>query len=189
MLKDDIDSVAIALLAQGINPFTEGREELKLAYTSLTKQSKFLLKYAYPISYVSEHGKSSTLSLAPAYSGDLFNIKELSGQDDWEYVVPKEGTLFFVDCFTLPAGHSVKEATKAFLSFINEPQVAADNAQDIWFSTTNSAARLLTSEKYKTDSELNPEKALMLRSYNYKKMSKKGTLLRNKITSMLSIQE
>lgn len=189
MLKSDIGSIAIALLAQGINPFTESREELKLAYALLTEQSKFLLEYAYPISYVSEHGKSSTLSLAPAYSGDLFNIKELSGQDDWEYIVPKEGTLLFVDCFTLPAEKSVKEATKAFLSFINEPQIAAKNAQDIWFSTTNSAAQLLTSEKYKTDSELNPDKATILRSYNYKKMSQKGTLLRNKITSMLSIQE
>jgi len=45
MLKDDLDTIAIALLAQGFDPFSSDRDELKSAYSLLTAQSKYLLQY------------------------------------------------------------------------------------------------------------------------------------------------
>ncbi len=189
IFKNDIDTIAIALLAQGLQPFTGNQQELKSAYKLLQAQSQYLMAYGYPLTYVFEHKQSSTLTLtlAAVYSGDLENIKKSTGQNDWEYIVPKEGTLFFVDCFAAPSGHMVKEASKAFLAFINEPQVAYQNASDSWFSTTNEAALALASEQYKNDNELFPDAETLQRSYPYQSISTDERIIRNRIISILSI--
>ncbi|MFT6985808.1 MAG: spermidine/putrescine transport system substrate-binding protein [Psychromonas sp.] len=189
MIKDDVDTVAIALLAQGFDPFTRDENELKSAYSLLVAQSKYLLNYGYPISYTSEQGKDSKLTLAVIYSGDLYNIKKSTGQNDWEYVVPKEGTLFFVDCFTSPSGGALKDGTRAFLGFINDPAIAYKNASDVWFSTTNEAAQLMASDKYKNDSEISPDVETLKRSHRYQPLSSDDLVIRNRIVSILNINE
>ena len=123
------------------------------------------------------------------YAGDIFNLKQSTGQRDWEYIVPKEGTLLFVDCFTAPASTVLKEATKAFLAFMNDPAIAYKNASEMWFSTTNEAAQLIADDNYKNDSEISPNAETLKRSYSYQIMSKENLLLRNRIVSILSTQE
>lgn len=189
MLRDDIDTVAIALLAQGLNPFTADKEELKLAYTALQKQSPSLMQYGYPLSYVNQEATQSALTLAVIYSGDVYNLKELTGHDDWEYVVPKEGTLLFVDCFTSPSGNELKQATKEFLSYINEPTVAYENASEMWFSTTNIGAQALADDEYKNDSEISPSKEVLSRSYRYKIMPSEDLVIRNRMVSILNTKK
>jgi len=189
MLKDDIDTVAIALFALGFDPFSVDQDELKSAYLLLAAQTKYLLRYGYPVSYVLQQRKSSKLSLAVGYSGDVSSIKKATGQDDWEFVVPKEGTLFFVDCFTDPSGSVVKEGTKAFLAFINDPVMASKNAQDTWFSTTNEAALLISSEQYKNDKEISPSAEILKRSYQYKRLSESDIVMRNRMITLLQTQE
>lgn len=156
MFKDDLDTIAIALLTQGLDPFSVDQHELKSAYLLLSAQTKDLLRYGYSISYVLRQGKFSQLTLASSYSEDLKTIKTAFGQNDWKYVVPKEGTLFFVDCSTTPSSAVVKEATKAFLEFINDLVMASENAQDIGFDTTNEAALLISSDEYKNDQKIAP---------------------------------
>lgn len=189
MFKDDIDTIAIALLAQGSDPFSLDQDELKSAYLLLKAQTKYLLRYGYPVSYVLRQGKSSQLTLASSYSDDLKSIKRASGQDDWKYIVPKEGTLFYVDCFTAPSGVVVKEGTKALLGFINDPVMAYKNAQDIGFYTTNQAALLLSSDEYKNNKEISTSAEILKRSYKYKRLPESDVIIRNKMLSLLQTQE
>ncbi|ABM03068.1 Spermidine/putrescine-binding periplasmic protein-like protein [Psychromonas ingrahamii 37] len=189
MFKDDIDTIAIALLAQGLDPFSVDEDELKSAYLLLSAQTKDLLRYGYSVSYVLRQGKSSQLTLAPSYSDDLKTIKRASSQNDWKYVVPKEGTLFFVDCFTAPSDAVVKEGTKAFLAFINDPVMASKNAQDIGFYTTNEAALLISSDEYKNDREISPSAEILKRSYKYKRLPESDVIIRNKMVTLLQTQE
>lgn len=189
MIKDDIDTIAIALLAQQLDPFTRNNEQLKSAYSLLVAQSKYLLKYGYPLTYTNAQEKASKLTLAVIYSGDLYNIKKSTGQSDWEYVVPKEGTLFFVDCFTSPSGGALKEGTSAFLAFINDPVIAYKNASDVWFSTTNEAALLMADDEYKNDSEISPNAQTLQRSHRYRALSKDDLVIRNRIVSLLGTNE
>ena len=189
MLKDEIDTVAIALLAQGLDPFTNDKNDLKSAYSALKAQSKYLLQYGYPLVYVDEQQSASKLTLAVIYAGDVFNLKQATGQSDWEYVVPKEGTLLFVDCFTAPENGELKEATKAFLAFINEPTIAYENASEMWFSTTNEAAMLIADDEYKNDSEISPNADIIKRSVSYPVVPKESLVIRNRMVSILKIQE
>jgi len=189
MLKDNIDTVAVALLAQGFDPFTNDKIKLKSAYSLLKNQTQYLLQYGYPITYVDDKKTESELSLAVVYAGDIFNLKEMTGQQDWEYVVPKEGTLVFFDCLTVPSAHKIKEATKQFISYMNQPQVAYDNAYEMWFTTTNEAALLLADDDYKNDSELSPTSEILERSYRYKTLPSKNLVIRNRMVSILNIQK
>jgi len=189
MLKDDLDTVAIALLAKGFDPFTNDKNELKLAYSALKEQSKYLLQYGFPLTYVDEQQSASKLTLTVVYSGDTFNLEQSTGQRDWKYVVPKEGTLLFVDCFTAPNNGELKEATKAFLAFINEPTIAYENASEMWFSTTNEAATLIADDEYKNDSEISPNAELIKRSVSYAEVPKESLVIRNRMVSILKIQE
>ncbi|WP_354625251.1 spermidine/putrescine ABC transporter substrate-binding protein [Psychromonas sp. MME2] len=189
MHKDDIDTTAIALIALGLDPFTEDKADLKKAYDLLTKQSDKIEQYAYPISYLTNATSTAKLSLSFAYSGDLFNIKKLSGYDDWEFVIPKEGTVLFVDCFSLPKLMAVKDATLAFISYINSPEIAAKNAQEMWFATTNEGALPLLSDEYKNDKELIQNPNQMSKTYQYKSTSNPAYILRNKMISMLHTKE
>ncbi|WP_019614334.1 polyamine ABC transporter substrate-binding protein [Psychromonas ossibalaenae] len=189
MLHNDIDTVAIALLAKGLDPFSSDKQELKNAYALLSRQSQYLLTYGHPVAYVTEHGSSSKVTMAAIYAGDLQNLKDFTGQSDWQYIVPKEGTLFFVDCFVAPANKPVLQGTKAFLEFINDPDIAYMNAQEMWFSTTNQSALTKASEEYKNDTEISPNESVLKRSYHYRLLSKEQIILRNRIVSMLSTKE
>ncbi|WP_409440131.1 spermidine/putrescine ABC transporter substrate-binding protein [Psychromonas sp. GE-S-Ul-11] len=189
MLKDDLDTVAVALLAQGFGPFSNNKNELKSAYALLKAQSQYLLGYGYPLSYVDEQKSASKLTLSVIYSGDIFNLKQATGQNDWTYVVPKEGTLLFIDCLAAPGGKPITEATKTFLSFINEPTVAYKNASEMWFSTTNEAAKLIADDDYKNDSEISPNAEVINRSEYYKIISDEDLVIRNRMVSILNIQE
>jgi putative spermidine/putrescine transport system substrate-binding protein/spermidine/putrescine transport system substrate-binding protein len=189
MLKDDLDSVAIALLSQGFDPFTNNKDQLMSAYTLLKNQTQYLFEYGYPLTYVDERKSESELTMAVIYAGDIFNLKEATEQDDWEYVVPKEGTLLFVDCFTIPSGNPIKEATTAFLSFINKPEIAYENAAEMWFSTTNQAARLLADDDYKNDTEISPSVEVLNRSVRYQILSTKDLVTRNRMVSILNVQK
>lgn len=189
MLMDDIDTIAIALFAQRLDPFSIEQDELKSAYLLLKAQKKYLLSYGYPVSYVLQQGKSSQLTLGSSYSDDLTSIKKATGQDDWEYVVPKEGTLFYVDCFTAPSGAVVKEGTKAFLAFINDPIIASKNAQGTGIYTTNEAALLISSDKYKNDREISPSAEILKRSYQYKRLPESDIVIRNRMITLLQTQE
>lgn len=187
MLKDDIDTIAIALMAMGKDPFSKDKADLKAAYDLLLAQKPKLLSYQYAVSYAIEQSTKSTLSLAAVYAGDIFQLKEKTGQQDWVYITPKEGTLFWVDCFVAPANKAISEASLQFLDFISEPTIAIKNAETIWVSTTNDSAMKLGSSEYLTDTELNATEDVIENSYFYKVLPTEAVVFRNRIISSLAI--
>jgi len=59
----------------------------------------------------------------------------------------------------------------------------------MWFSTTNEAAQLLADDDYKNDSEISPSVDILNRSYRYQPMSNENRVIRNRMVSILSVQE
>jgi spermidine/putrescine-binding protein len=185
MYMDSIDSIAAALMATGASPFSDDTDELRKAFDLLKQQSSALLSRDYHYSYANAHGSSSRMSMSLGYSGEERVLEETSGQNDWEYLVPEEGTLLWVECFAVPDGRTIKEATLLFLDFINRPDVAAINAETLWFSTTNQAAIPFTSQEYQEDSTLFPDKDILARSMTYKRVSADSLRLRERMKNAL----
>lgn len=180
---DEIDTVAAALMAAGADPFIEKTSELKLAHKLLVEQKKYLLAVDYNYSYALEHGKDSLMSMALGFSGEENSLNEISGSEDWVFVIPKEGTLLSVDCLVAPISKPITEATKTFLAFINRPDMAAMNAEEIWFATPNLKALALTSEDYRADSSLHASEELINKSRLYSVMSTDSLRLRIRIVN------
>ncbi|PWI33312.1 spermidine/putrescine ABC transporter substrate-binding protein [Vibrio albus] len=182
---DDIDTIAVALLALGYNPMEEDESALKEAYQLLSEAKGNLLDFRTANSYVMEKGEASELDMAVVYSGEVYSIAKDSSQDDWKYTVPEEGSLIWYECFASVAQRPLNEASLMFLDFISRPDIAAKNAEEIWFSTANQAALELVSDDYLQDEELFPDAETLSRSTVYKPIGTSGLRLRNRIISVL----
>jgi spermidine/putrescine-binding protein len=182
---DDIDTVAMALIALGYPPFSEDKQELMSAFALLQQTKSSVKTFRNSISYALEHGEQSDLAAAVLYSGEIYDLKEATGFDDWEYLIPKEGTLIWYECFASLATVVPTPATIEFLNFINEPHIAALNAADEWFATTNQAALQYANDDYLNDAELFPSTTTLQLSTTYQKVTLKGLQMRSRIISVI----
>ncbi|MCW8327616.1 spermidine/putrescine ABC transporter substrate-binding protein [Photobacterium sp. SDRW27] len=181
------DLPAIALLANKQLPNSSEPQELKQAFRLMQQQQEYVLAYEYGMSYAIDHGPNSRMSMTMAYSADLEEIINQTGQKDWEYVVPQEGTMIWVDCFAMPLGREPKPATLAFLDFIARPDIAAKNAELTWISTPIPAAYQQLPAEIQNDTELYPPKEVMVRSHTFQTLTKSGFSLRRKMVSALKL--
>ena len=183
---DDVDTTAMALLALNINPFTSDRDQLMQAFELLKKLKGNVLEFRNTVAYMLENQENSQITMGVAYSGESYLLDSENKVDDWAYVVPKEGTLIWYECFASPAGQPLKQAAIDFLSFLNRPDVAAINAEAVWYATANDSAVLQASEEYRADTELFPAKEILERSFYYHPVDVDGMKLRNRMISVLN---
>ena len=145
------DSLLVETANFMINPEDSASLSTQLgAITQLVKDhSKHVLAYEHGANYARTHGADSQMAMTLTYSSDLDYLASTTQQDDWEYVVPEEGTFLWVDCMATPSYRSLSPATIVFLEFINRPDIAAHNAEAVWLATANSSALKHTSEAYR----------------------------------------
>ncbi len=185
---DHQDSVASALMAIGAHPFAVDKVALQQAFNLLQKQQASILAQTYGLAYAQIHGTSSKMSLTYGFSSDLSELIKISGQDDWVYVVPEEGTLLWADCWAAPYGKTLKPATVAFLKFINRPDIAAMNAERMGFTTVNQAALALVNNDYRSNKVLFPSKAIQDRGSYYQILDPESEKLRQRMITSLQSQ-
>lgn len=145
---EDVDTLAIALMALGYHPLTTKKPELQEAYQLLDSVLDNLLAFRNSEGYALEKKQKSEMDVAVFYSGEKEVISNATGQADWEYVIPDEGTLVWYECLSSHSKKPMSKATQEFLAYISRPDIAAKNAQDIWFATTNKDALKLADDEY-----------------------------------------
>jgi len=184
----DLDTVAIALMALNYNPMSSNESELKQAFELLQSVMGDLLVFRNGLGYALDKGEHSKMELAVFYSGEKEQISIATGQDDWEYIVPDEGTLLWHECLSSHAEKPMKPSTIEFLSYMNKPENAARNAQNIWFATANQDALKWADKNYLNDKELFPTKITSSKYYNYQLLDYKALKIRGNIINVLSNQ-
>lgn len=165
------DLPAAALLSLGADPTSSDQADLRNAYQVLEQQAPHVLTYEYGLSYAIKHKTHSQMAMTMVYSADVEEIISNTEQTDWVYVVPDEGTMLWIDCWSAPAGKPFSGAARIFLNYINRPDIAALNAEQAWFSTPIPEARNLASKTYRNDHELFPPPAIEARSHSYRPRS------------------
>jgi len=185
---EDTDTVAIALMALGYNPMSKDEAELKQAFTLLQSVIGDLLVFRNGLGYALDKGKQSKMDMAVFYSGEKEQISIATGQDDWEYIIPEEGTLVWHECLSAHTEKPMKPSTIEFLRYINNPANAAKNAQDIWFATANKDALKWATEDYINDEELFPAEFASSKYYNYQILDYNALKIRGNILNVLSNQ-
>lgn len=143
MFDNPRDAFAIAqfLLGQSLN--TTDADEWKEA-AALLKQQKPLVQ-AYVMDRIFDKMESEEAWIAPYYAGDAAILVENS--DNIRYVVPEEGTNFFVDAMCIPATSSHKAEAEAYINFLCEPEIAGSNMDYVGYSTPETAAKAYMDEE------------------------------------------
>ncbi|MDH3738209.1 MAG: spermidine/putrescine ABC transporter substrate-binding protein [Alphaproteobacteria bacterium] len=165
MVSDPRDLTASALLALGHSPNTGDLAELEAARNLLMAQKPHVRSY----SYISMEEDSSLLAgdvtMAFMWSGDALALQEQN--ENITYVVPKEGSLLWVDYMAILEGSQNKDLAAAFINFMNEPKMAARQAEYVYYPTPNKAAEAFLPAEFLEDEVIYPSTAILDRSSFY----------------------
>ena len=186
MMDDYTDMLAPVLFVKGFSINTEKEGQLKQVFNVLKRQAPEILTYDYPISFISNRADSDKLYMAQVYSGDPLTMNDkVESEGLWEYVVPKEGTLLWVDCLSIPSNAPNQALALEFIDFLNKPQIAALNAEQLYLATPNTAAKAYLSNEFKNDKSVFPDEEVIRRSDLYQVLTPENIKLRLRITNAI----
>ncbi|MGI2296045.1 ABC transporter substrate-binding protein [Paenibacillus sp. GXUN7292] len=105
------------------------------------------------------------------WSGDASEI--MDENDVLEYTVPEEGSNLWFDNMVIPASARNVEGAHQFINFMLDPEVAAQNAEYVGYSTPNKAALELLPEDISGDERFYPDEELTARLEVYNNLGAK----------------
>ena len=130
--------MGVALIYLGYSANTTKPEEVNAARDLLIKAKKHLK------GFVPDSGQdmliSGDIDVVMEWNGDVLKVME--EDDDLTYVIPKEGTVIWVDGVCIPKGGPNPENAYLFLNHLHDPQVNAEVANTIHYATSNKAAQI-----------------------------------------------
>ncbi len=171
MFKNSRDAFALALEKLGYDINTENRKELDQA-AELLKQQKPLVQ-AYVMDQIFDKMQRNEALIAPYYIGDYYIMKEVN--PDLEAFIPQNTNIYY-DAMCIPSDSAHKEAAEMYINFLNEPQVAADNAAFIMYSSPNSEAVKLLDDEIREDKNLYPPKEELKNTQAFVNLSEETNL-------------
>lgn len=189
MLSTYDDLLSPSLIMAGKSVSTENEDDLKGAFEMLKGQAPAVRTYDYIVTSVQDESMGEDLYMGLAYSGDQFTLADITGHD-WAYALPREGSVLWVDCLAAIASSSRRDLAVRFLDFINQPDIAAQNARELRTSSANVAAMALLPREMVENQEIYPPEATIEASHFYHEYAAPIIQLRKRITSaLLSIHD
>ena len=183
MIGDASDMVGAALKALGYSLNSTNKNELKAAEKLLLEQTPQVKTYKY----ISLDEKSALVTgqivMSMMYNGDALMLQEHN--ENIAYVLPEEGSNIWVDYLCVLRESSNQVAAKQFINFINEPQIAAQLAQHVYYATPNRAAEALLPAEFKSDPVIYPSGPALEKSEPYKRISPRAEKRRSAIFSRI----
>lgn len=160
MLFDDSRAcIAAALCYKGYSVNTTNRNELIEARELLVDAKRRSLGFEVPLA-LRNGVRSGKSSMAMAMAG-----VDAQGAIDSEayFFVPREGSYIGLDRLAIPAKAPHRDLAEAFLNFLLDASVGAQNAKTLGMATPNRAAKALLPAAMQNDSQLYPSAEVMLR--------------------------
>ncbi|MEG1426344.1 MAG: extracellular solute-binding protein [Oscillospiraceae bacterium] len=137
----DAFCIAQARLEQRFNTTNPADWE---AAAALLKQQKPRVQ-AYVMDQIFDKMESGEAWLAPYYSGDAGVLVEQN--DHIGFIIPEEGTNYFVDAVCIPATSTKQKEAEAYINFLCDPEIAGANMDYVGYSTPENAAKEYLSEE------------------------------------------
>ena len=142
MLNDMRETIGAGLKFLGYSLNTGSEAELAEAKEVVIRWKKNIAKYE------NEQYKTGVASgeflLVQGYSGDILQVQQEN--PDVRFAVPREGTTISVDDLIIPAGAKGIGLAHAFINFLHDPEVAAENITFLKYLCPNKDAYALLGE-------------------------------------------
>ncbi|PST26315.1 spermidine/putrescine ABC transporter substrate-binding protein [Mesorhizobium plurifarium] len=187
MFDDHSEIFVPPLMLLGASLNADDTETLRAAFELLKAQAPFVLTYDYVVTSIQDPALAGEIHLALGYSGDQHVLNNKAGKAGlWRYSVPKEGTLSWLDCFSVAAESPRKQRAIEFLNFIASPEAAAANALALNMPTASSVALKLLPETMRSDPEIYPPSEIMAKNQHHKELSVRSIEARRRIINTLA---
>ncbi len=138
MFNNSRDALAVAQFMLGQDVNTTSEADWNEAAELLAEQ-KDKVSPVYVMDEVFNLMESGEYAFATYYAGDYCLMCD--NCDDLDYCFPKEGVNIFYDAFCIPTCAQNKAGAEAFINFMQEPQVAFENAEYIFYASPNTEVR------------------------------------------------
>ena len=137
-LEDIRGMMGVALLKLGLDPNTSDPDEIQQA-------KDYLVENGNNVVYINQDDGQEVLVRGEAdmvveYSGDIFQVMDECDCDTYNYVIPQDGTLFWIDTLAIPVDAPNVELAKVFIDYLLNPQVSAEISNYTAYGTPNRVA-------------------------------------------------
>ena len=137
-LEDTTAFIGVALIMTGHDPNSDSAAAIREA-------SDFLIENGDNVVYIAKDDGQEILvrgevDMAVEYSGDIFQIMDECECDTYAYVIPEEGTNFWLDNLVIPAGAPNKALAETFIDYVLDPHVGASIANYTAYGSPNLTA-------------------------------------------------
>jgi spermidine/putrescine transport system substrate-binding protein len=152
MLNDMRETIGAALKFLGYSLNTADDKELEEAKEVVLRWRKNLAKFE------NEQYKSGISSgeflLVHGYSGDILQVQEEN--EDIAFALPNEGFSISCDDMVIPKTAKQTKLAHAFINFLHDPEVAAENSEFIYYLCPNKDCYALMPEEMREDPAVFP---------------------------------
>ncbi|SBS33554.1 Spermidine/putrescine-binding periplasmic protein precursor [Marinomonas aquimarina] len=148
-LADELIMPALSALGYSVNSTDE--RQIQETFKLLKVQSPHVATYDYIYTYVLANPEQQEVWAAPAYSGDQVGLNELQGADVWQYVIPDEGAIIWLDCLAITANSRYKEEAQALIDFLTQKENSAQSTETLWVASPYKDALDLIDEQVLQD--------------------------------------
>ncbi len=146
------DTIGITLVMLGYDINTRNADEVAAAEAALIEQKP--LVRAYLTDDIKMELINGNAAMGVVYSGDA--VACIAENADLAYAVPNEGSNKWFDNIIIPKSSTHTAEAEAFINFLCDAEVAAQNSEYIGYSTPNKAALALMGDDYIKDPTYNP---------------------------------
>ncbi len=163
MLDDQRETLGAALMYLGYSINSTDPAQLEEAKQLLIAQAECVL--AYDSQTNDDLIISGETVLGHMWTGDalLAGWPDAGGRDGIVYVIPAEGCTIWQDNMAIPVGASSPYTAHIFINFLNQPEVAAQNAEWVGYGTPNEAAKEFIDPEILADESVYPPDDVMAR--------------------------
>ena len=151
------DAFLVPLKWKGRSVNTRNKGELKEAQKLLMDQKP--LVEAYLVDEIRDAMIAGDAAMAVTYSGDA--TEAMDANEDLSYVVPKEGSNVWFDCWAVPDCCRHKKEAEQFIDFMNRKETAEMNFDYIYYGTPNKAVYEDLDEETRSDETIFPPEEIL----------------------------
>ena len=138
MIRNSRDALGIALLELGYDLNTTDESQIREAYQLLVDAKDAGVYQMFVMDEVFDKMESGEAAIAAYYAGDYLSM--LENNENLRYVVPAEGSNWFVDAMCVLKDAPNKENAEKWINFIASTEASLANMDYIWYASPNTEA-------------------------------------------------
>ena len=158
-LLDAPDEILKTVLAwMGRDPNSQKEDDLKAAEAKLMPIRPFVRKI-HSSQYIDDLANGD-LCIAVGWSGDILQARDRADEAKQgvkiKFAIPKGGTIVWFDMLAIPADAKHPKNAHAFINYLMDPQVAANNSNTVNYANGNAQSFSMVNDEVKNDPGIYP---------------------------------